>query len=560
MSFINNLKIGRKLAAVFGVLVAIMILSGAMTAWQLENASGSSREVARVQKLVENLQAMHGRALAQAIEIRGLLLTGDRSSIDRFEENGKAFDIAAVRLLQAVGGDNQAAAIVRDYAAVNRAWRETAERQIALMRQPLTVDEARVIEANGAGTDYVEALRTRFERLSAFAEETSAIAHASQATAFTLVRVLAAISAVLGIVVAIVGYVLLTSGIAKPINAMTQTMGEMANGNHDVTVLGTQRGDEVGQMAEAVEVFRRNMIETERLQAEAAAKQRAELDRAQKLRDVTHSFETDAQSMTEQVASAATELEQTAQSLSGIADQSTERATMVAAASEQTSANVQTVATASTQLSSSISEISQQVGNANKIARSAREEAESTQSEVEALADAAQKIGAVVNLIQEIAEQTNLLALNATIESARAGEAGKGFAVVASEVKNLAGQTGKATEEIGAQIQAVQDRTQSAVRAIAKIVDRVNAVEEVASSVAAAVEEQDSATNEISRNVSEVASAAEDVNTNIASLREAAGQTGDSSGEVLSTAQQLSKQAEQLKARVGQFLKDVQAA
>lgn len=560
MTLLNNISIGRKFAVAFGVLVAIMIASGASTFYQLNRASEAASEVERVNALLGTLEAMQVNAVDQSGSIKEFLLSGDRTAIDRYREQGALFDEAAEALLAALGNSSTARGGAEEYIAINADWRQTADRQISLMRQPFTVDEARLMESNGAGRNYVAAMTDKFNLLSEMGEAVVQEAKVKQDSVFLTVEFFAAGSAVLGVVIAVLAYLTLTRGIAVPIKAMTGVMGEMATGNHNVTVPGAGRGDEVGQMSEAVEVFRRNMVENERLQAEASAKQKAELDRAQALRDLTQSFETEAQSMTEAVAAAAAELEGTAQALNGIADQSTQRATLVAAASEETSANVQTVATASTELSASISEISHQVSNANTLASEARSDAQSTEAEVRALDEAVQRIGTVVTLIQEIAEQTNLLALNATIESARAGDAGKGFAVVASEVKSLAGQTGKATEEIASQIQAVQDRTKTAVDAIAKIVIRVNEVQEVAAAVAAAVEEQDSATKEISRNVEEVASAANEVNENISGVREAASETGETSGKVLTTARNLSGQAEGLKQRVQAFLRDVRAA
>ncbi|WPZ33472.1 methyl-accepting chemotaxis protein [Thalassobaculum sp. OXR-137] len=560
MSALNNISIGRKFAGAFGILVAIMLVSGALTFYQLSRATDAAKEVDRVNTLLDTLTAMQGNAIDQSGSIKELLISGDRTSIDRYRQQGEAFDAASQTMLNALADDPETKRLTEEFIAVNRQWRETAERQIALMRQPFTVDEARQIESNGAGREYVAALSQKFETLKERGNNIVSDATAKQDQIFIIVEVFAAGSALLGVIFAALAYLVLNRGISLPISAMSVVMGQMATGNHNVTVPGAGRGDEVGQMAEAVEVFRRNMVENERLQAEAAAKQKAELDRAQALRDITQQFETEAQSMTAAVAAAATELEGTAQALNTIADQSTHQATIVATASEETSMNVQTVATASTELSASISEISHQVANANNLASAARTDAQSTESEVRALDEAVQRIGTVVTLIQEIAEQTNLLALNATIESARAGDAGKGFAVVASEVKNLAGQTGKATEEIASQIQAVQDRTRTAVNSIAKIVTRVNEVQEVAAAVAAAVEEQDSATKEISRNVEEVATAANEVNTNISGVREAASETGESSGRVLTTARSLTEQAEGLKNRVQAFLRDVRAA
>ena len=560
MTFLNDISIGRKFAAAFAILVAIMLTSGALTFYQINQANRAAAEVARVNDLLDTLDTMQGEAIDQSGSLKELLISGDRTAIDRYREHGEAFDAAADSMLAALSGDPETRSLTEAYIAVNRAWRTTADRQIALMRQPFTVDEARQIESNGAGRDYVAELSGKFAELKAVGAEIVNDANNEQDRVLLAVEAFAAGSAILGIIFAALAYLTLTRGIAVPIRAMTGVMGEMATGTHNVTVPGMGRGDEIGQMSEAVEVFRRNMVENERLQAEAAAKQKAELDRAQALRDITQQFESEAQSMTSAVADAATELESTAQALNAIADQSTHRATVVASASEETSANVQTVATASTELSASISEISHQVASANTLASAARNDAQSTEAEVRALDEAVQRIGTVVTLIQEIAEQTNLLALNATIESARAGDAGKGFAVVASEVKNLAGQTGKATEEIASQIQAVQDRTKTAVTAIANIVTRVNEVQEVAAAVAAAVEEQDSATKEISRNVEEVATAANEVNENISGVREAASETGESSGRVLTTARSLTEQAEGLKNRVQAFLRDVRAA
>ena len=270
-------------------------------------------------------------------------------------------------------------------------------------------------------------------------------------------------------------------------------------------------------------------------------------------------FERDVSSMVGVISSAATELQATAQSMAATAEETSQQAEAVANAAGQASENVQTVAAATEELTASIHEISRQVNQSTHIAGAAVEEARRTDAMVQGLAEAAGKIGQVVKLINDIASQTNLLALNATIEAARAGDAGKGFAVVAGEVKNLANQTAKATDEISAQIAAVQTATKDAVGAIQGIGGTISKISEIASAIAAAVEEQGAATQEIARNVQQAAMGTGAVTSNIGSVTHAAGETGHAAHEVLSAAGELSRQSERLNSQVNHFLTDVRS-
>jgi methyl-accepting chemotaxis protein len=255
------------------------------------------------------------------------------------------------------------------------------------------------------------------------------------------------------------------------------------------------------------------------------------------------------------VASASTQLQSTSENLMATADQTSQQATAVAASSEQAAANVQTVASAAEELASSIEEVGRQVSQSTKITQSAVEDAAATNKKVEGLADAAQKIGEVVSLIKDVADQTNLLALNATIEAARAGDAGKGFAVVASEVKNLANQTGKATEEISNQITAIQNATTEAVSAIRNISNTIDQVSDIAGQISESVEQQALATQEIARNVQEASTGTQEVTTHIVKVTAGASETGQSSGEVKQAADELSLQASKLEEEIEGFLK-----
>jgi methyl-accepting chemotaxis protein len=354
---------------------------------------------------------------------------------------------------------------------------------------------------------------------------------------------------------------LLARTITGPLARLTQVMTRLAQGDRTVTVPDTDRSDEIGQMAKATDTFRQNLTETDRMRAEQeTAKAQLENERRAQMLKMAEEFEAAVGGIVKTVSTAASGMESAAQGLSTTAETASKQATTVAAASEEASSNVQTVATAGEELSSSISEIGRQVTQSTRIAGQAVEQANKTDAQVQGLADAAQKIGEVVSLINDIAAQTNLLALNATIEAARAGEAGKGFAVVASEVKSLANQTAKATEEIGQQIAGIQGATKDSVDAIKLIGKTIGEVNEIATTIASAVEEQSAATQEIARNVQQAAKGTQDVSSNIAGVTEAATQTGTAATQVLSSARDLAKQSELLRVQVDKFLARVRAA
>ena len=349
--------------------------------------------------------------------------------------------------------------------------------------------------------------------------------------------------------------------IVKPISTIIDVMTRLAEGDNTVVVLGADRGDEIGEMAQAVQIFKDNALEKQRLEDEqAAGALRAEEEKRQAMYTLADRFERQVKDVVDGVSSSATEMQATAQQMSATAEETSRQSANVASASEQATANVQTVAATAEELSASIAEIGRQVLQSAKIARNAVDEAEATNDTVKGLAEAANKIGEVVNLINDIAGQTNLLALNATIEAARAGEAGKGFAVVAQEVKNLANQTAKATEEISTQITAVQEETNGAVDAIGNIRAIIGEISDIATTISSAVEEQGVSTQEIARNVQQAATGTQDVNSNIDSVNKAAAETGSAAGQVLNAAQEMSRQAEGLRGQVDVFLQEVRSA
>ncbi len=349
--------------------------------------------------------------------------------------------------------------------------------------------------------------------------------------------------------------------IVGPIRAMVNAMLRLAEGALDTDVPATNRRDEIGQMAGAVQVFKANAVEKVRLEAEQAeAEIRAREEKRVAMDQMADQFEASVGDVVRAVTGAAVEMEATAQAMSKAVEHAGMRSSTVAAATEQTAANVQTVASATEELTSSIGEIGRQVQQSARVASGAVQEMDVTNRQIQSLAEAAQEIGEVLGMITDIASQTNLLALNATIEAARAGEAGKGFAVVANEVKSLAGQTAKATDRISGQIADIQAASDQAVKAMSSIGQTISEIDSIAGAISSAVEQQAAATREIACNIEQAAKGTQDVTVNITDVAKATTEAGVASNQVLGSARGVSQQSEKLGREVDAFVSRVRAA
>jgi methyl-accepting chemotaxis protein len=561
---INNLSIRTKIAMTFALVVALVVGMGitALTRASATNDQVVDLTVNYVPSLVYLDDMRTDAALLRSNLNRELatMASPRQTSAQEARLDSLFADYRSAEQKYALTVDSpQEAALYRDIQADGEAYFQRA----AAVRQLIhdgnrTAAEAMLIDSIGPLADkFGDAIHADMALNADQSTRLGESAKTSYATGrFYLLSFLAAVT-----VIAMLAGVLLVSTIAGPIKAMTEAMRRLAGKDTSVVIPARGRGDEVGQMAEAVDVFKQNMIETDRLRAEQEAlKARNAAEQRETLNRMADGFEARVGAAVKLLATGSSGLKDTAQALSATADRSTRQASTVAAAAEEASLGVQTVASAAEELTASIGEISRQVAQSAKLTRQAVTDAQRTDGIVRALADGSQKIGAVVDLIANIAGQTNLLALNATIEAARAGDAGKGFAVVASEVKSLATQTAKATDEIGSQIQQIQTATRDAVEAIRGISGTIDQISATATTIASAVEQQGAATGEIARNVQQTSQATREVTQNMNEVSQAANDTGGAAGQVLHVATEVSTQAELVRAEVGRFVAEVRAA
>jgi methyl-accepting chemotaxis protein len=553
-----NLKLVNKVMLPVAVMTAVIVgivwyatdSLGQMSATADQVVDQSAERLALVLELANSVNA-------SAVDADNAILAEEKEDIAHFISDAtkklKAAHERADRLAKLPGSDAQ--------------WNQAIKRKLDAFGDALQLSfKAVATDKRNAyslmtndGTEALSAVQQITDQaLARDRQELAAAKQAADDRAREAARSLIVISiAAIALIIGGLGGILIFQ-VVRPLNAIAGLMDRLAHGDETIEIVGTERKDEVGLLARALQVFKTNAGEIKRLEGEQAlAKRQAEEEKRQTMQTLAATFEAEVGNIVLAVSNAAKQMQASAKTLSSNVDKTSQRSSSVSAASEEATANVETVAAAAEELASSIAEIGRQVEQSNRIADRAVQDAAKTDELVHLLAQSAEKIGDVVQLISGIAGQTNLLALNATIEAARAGDAGKGFAVVASEVKSLATQTARATDDISTQIAAIQQTTQVAVEAISAISATISEMSEIAASIAAAIEEQSAATREISRNVQQAAAGTSDVSSNISGVNEAAVDLGMTAAEVLATAGELSRQSDQLSTQVQSFVAQI---
>ena len=558
-----KLSVSTKGAIAFSCLALIGAIGGAITYTKTITASEAVQQAETVTSISREADLLQRAVLQQALWVKNFLLTGNRDWVGKVENQSSEVSTRIDGLEARLSGlDGN---LVSQAETVRTAWKSWldsfANEQIRLMRVPETVDLARAMELTATGANLLASTFEGVADLQTTLKERESALLDVQRTELASAQMVALGSGLLITLFAgLLGY-LNFAIVSRPLGQLAGVVRKLADGNTEEEVDFGKRADEIGQMGEALGVFRANLIrtreleeETERQRLDTAERRRAEMEA------VASSFEETVLTITREMISGLEALNSSAGSLADIAHGTTDQALSVSSASQQATENVNTVASATEELSASIAEINEQVHASSKVVTEASSEVERSNNAVGKLQQVVAKIGDVTRLITDIAEQTNLLALNATIEAARAGDAGRGFAVVASEVKALAEQTAKATEEIDSQISEMRQAADDSIVATASVAEMVKTIHQRTSAMAAATEEQNAATNEIARNVAEAARGTLSVSSSIVEVSNQANQTGDLSAEMRESIRDLHDRSNRMQSAMNEFLSTIRAA
>jgi methyl-accepting chemotaxis protein len=555
----SRLSLAAKLYAIFALVAVLTAAITALSDYNSRQNAALTEAVATASRAALNVERVNSLVYAVVMESRGVYMSTEPAVVKKYGEGLLKFN---ERILEVV--KNWQALVQADDAQQFATFKKRIEQFVdfrkELVRRGVEINAAAGREwgDNDANREVRSALNKDLEALSkVYAERSKKLAQQTDDN-HTLALVLTFLGG-LALVVVVIGVLIIARSIARPLSAITDTIRRVAEGAEDVEVPHIDRGDEIGALARAIQIFKEAMDRNRNLNSQVLADSKARDQRARQIEASVDDFREAMGGVLRAVTDNATSMRGTAQTIASVSSDASGRAVAASSATEQASNNVSAVASAAEELSASVEEIGRQVRQSASAVEQAGLRTEKSITEIEGLAAATQRIDGVLALIQAIAEQTNLLALNATIEAARAGDAGRGFAVVAHEVKALAEQTAKATAEIGQNVSVIQTSTKNSVDAVREIGNAVREINEVTSNIASAIGQQDAATREISANAQLAAQGNGTLVVNIGSLSDAIGTTSTAAASVLTASSDLTATAETLSREVEKFFKGLRA-
>lgn len=557
MGILNNIRLKTKLFAVVGFLIFVSAGISGIVYYATKEVIGLSRGIESATDRM--FQAGRGTsnllAFARAVEFLPLELpAADRESFEKQAvDELRRFRVRLDAIVATVEETRQDLAKVR---ALTEKYEKEVFAPVVKLGRERKLDEATKVAFDGSGmiTEIRQAFRAIEDRNQRFYTADVKELNEAQKELLTTIIIIASVGCVMGLLAAFTTIVI---GITRPLLRLIHAMQALAAGRTDKEVEGAERKDEIGMMAKTVAVFRENAVERTRLETEMRRERDMEKARQRRIEELITEFRGNIGEIRQMLEGQLGTLQSSASTLGRIAEEASQGANVAGSATSESSENVAHVANAAGELTAASREISTQVHKASESVTEAMVVAQKADQDVSSLATLAERIGAIVVLISSIAEQTNMLALNATIEAARAGEAGRSFAVVASEVKTLAGQTAKATDEISAQVQAIQQATQQAVTSIRTITNQVSEIQGRTTAIAAAVEEQEASTHEISRAIALASEGSEQVAGSVSTMVQSVAQTNAEAGQLRSISDLIADVSGNLTQIVDGFLQSV---
>jgi methyl-accepting chemotaxis protein len=555
----SRFSLALKLYSIFGLFAVLTAAITALSDYNTRRNTEIAEAIAVASHAALNVERVNALVYAVVMESRGVYMSTQPADVKKYGDGLLKFNshiLAVVKDWESIVRADDA----EQFATFKKRIEQFVDFRKELVRRGVEIGAAAGREwgDNDANRAVRSALNKDLEALSrVYDERSKEIGRQTEANRW--MSFLLTCLGGLALVLVGAGVLIIARSVARPLSLITATIKRVAEGAENVEVPHTDRADEIGALARAIQIFQEAMERNRNLNSQVLLDSKAREERAQHIEASVEAFRGAIGGVLRAVTDNASAMRHTAQSITKVSSDASERSIAASSATEQASSNVYAVASAAEELSASVEEIGRQVRHSAGVVEQAGQRTEKSVAEIESLAAATQRIDGVLNLIQAIAAQTNLLALNATIEAARAGEAGRGFAIVAHEVKALAGQTAKATSEIGQNVSMIQASTRNAVDAVREIGEAVRQINEVTSNIAGAVDQQDAATREISVNAQLAAQGNETLVVNIGSLNDAIGETTKAATSVLSASSGLTSTAEILSREVDKFFHNLRA-